>query len=160
MDYSSLPAGIKVVLYCTFDMLSAEQLYWCRPLCRSWPLENKVRSRVLHLGCGRRPRRGCRAGDTGARARDEQDRIVNINNAHRSAVWSYLPVIIGNCPFVVSQKKIVRERYLKRLQRVPLSVRRTSLRCAVWNVRSLSRDTTATVYDSIVAAGRDVFEAV
>ena len=112
--------------------LSVQQLYQWRPLCRSWPLQAKVRSRVLELGCGRQPSRGRRAG---IRSRDQRTRIININNAHRSAVRSCPPVIIGNRSFVVNQP-IVRERYLTCLQRTPLL---SPVKVGLFNARSVSK---------------------
>ena len=92
------------ILFCTFYMvLSAQQLYQWRPLCRSWPLEAKVHRRVTELGCGHQPRHGCGAG---IKSRDKRARIVNINNMQRSAVRSSPPVIIGNRPSVASQKSV------------------------------------------------------
>jgi len=129
-------------------------------LCRAWPLETKVRSRILELGCGRQSR-GCRAG---SRSRQQRARIVNINNVQRSAVSSvpFPTVIVGNRPSVV-KRTTVRERCLVSVQRMspPLSSAGTmELRCAVWNVRSLTKDTQAAVCERICATRRDVFAAV
>ena len=142
--------------------LSAWQLYLWRPLCRAWPLEAKVLNRILELGCGRQPR-GCRAG---IRSRERRARIVNINNVQRSAVCSSPPVLIGNRLSVksVASQLTVRDRCLMSGHCIPSSLpspaRTTALRCAVWNVRSLSKNTPAAVCERICATSRDVFVAV
>jgi len=111
-------------------------------------LDDRVKQTIKGLGIQRRLRRGCRAGrhthqradrftesetvtlrqshtTAGARARQYCERIVNVNNAQRSAVslsslaTRSIPVIIGYRPSVC-RFSVDRDRYLKCLQRVSL----------------------------------------